>query len=475
MSHSAWRVFVDSISEQSQSPGVNSAFQEGPRVRSWLRDRQIRLRAKATGRLRENPLATELMAGALWLRSSLPLGSPEAEQEALLRAYRGARTPWLRDRVATGIRRWVGRPRDEARSDARAFEARYRDVLDDARLTSSLVLKEPLPDGEKGVLYVSFEYNWMRLLAHVDVRRLLADYFVVGASSWSPTDYGVFLRFAGLSEDPLFIGISHDADMAAYRTFSPIVEPLPILASDWVDPDLYTPEPARDREIDILMVANFLRFKRHWLLFDALRRMRRDLRVMLIGIPQPGRTKQDLLEEARAFGARQDFEIATDIPIELVARHQCNAKISVILSRREGSCVAVAESLFADTPVAMSRQAHIGSRRYINARTGMLIDERHVANGLSELLERREEYRPREWAVENISARQTSVRLNDALRDYSRRTGRPWTTDITPMCWRHSPEYLRDADERRMQGAVDRLQRDHGIVFRKYEHHHVKR
>jgi len=41
-----------------------------------------------------------------------------------------------------------------------------------------------------------------------------------------------------------------------------------------------------------------------------------------------------------------------------------------VLSRREGSCVVVAESMFADTPVALLDNAVIGSRAFINDQTG---------------------------------------------------------------------------------------------------------
>ncbi len=58
---------------------------------------------------------------------------------------------------------------------------------------------------------------------------------------------------------------------------------------------------------------------------------------------------------------------------EVVARWLCRARASVILSRREGSCVVVAESLFADTPAALLENAEVGSRAFINASTGRLL------------------------------------------------------------------------------------------------------
>src|SRR5690606_6760601 len=132
----------------------------------------------------------------------------------------------------------------------------------------SLVLKEPGPNGEKGVLYSSFEFNWMRIVANHDARAVFRDYLLVGASSWSPSDHAVLAALQGLSEDPAFIGISNQSDMEQYRIWSPGIEPLPITAGDWINPDFYQPKPVQERQIDIIMVSHFAKWKRHWLLFE---------------------------------------------------------------------------------------------------------------------------------------------------------------------------------------------------------------
>ena len=141
------------------------------------------------------------------------------------------------------------------------------------------------------------------------------------------------------------------------------------------------------------------------------------------------------------------------------------SRVSIAFSKREGACISVAESLFADSPVAMMHDAHMGSRTYINERTGRFVQRRGLARALSGMIERSGGFAAREWALANISAPRTSERLNAILREHAQRAGRPWTTDIVPLCRRYVPRYLHDADRVRMQAGVKRLQLKHGIVL----------
>src|SRR5690606_4164774 len=161
--------------------------------------------------------------------------------------------------------------------------------------------------------------------------------------SWSPSDYAVFANLCGLSRDPVFIGISNPADLSQYRLFEPHIRPLPILACDWVDPAGFRPKPHKDRSIDLLMVAHTAYWKRHWLLFNALRNMRPDLNVVLIG-REGGRAVKDVMNEARAFGVKQDITFLSYLESSEVARYQCDAKVTVALSKREGCCVSITEA-----------------------------------------------------------------------------------------------------------------------------------
>jgi len=371
------------------------------------------MKARLEGRLRNNTALSEILAQAWLARASLPPASQQETLQALLKSCSRAQSSLMHRLLARRLRPYLdGRVGAAIRC---AWEAQFgdlRDPVSGCALGTSLLLKAPGPGGEKGVIYSSFEINWARLLAFHDAAAVLRDYYLVGATSWSPTNFSVLAAFAGLSRDPIFVGISHADDVSRLGLMRPVVEPLPILASDWIHPDDYAPRPHRERSIDILMVAGFCRFKRHWLLFEALREMPRNLRVVLIGREAPGRTREALLDEARAFGVRQDLEVYTNLEHDELAARQCDARISLALSQREGSCVAAAESLFADSPVAMMEDAHIGARAYLNAETGLLLRRKGLARALMRFHEDSERFAPRRWAQEHIACTTTSARLN---------------------------------------------------------------
>ncbi len=425
-----------------------------------------RLKTRAFHVLRGSRLLAEVHGLWLLVRSSFSPPESEARLEALLVAAR--RTTWspARRLLEARVRPWLEPTRSERVRDRQIGMQQYHGDFGgfDARpVTFTRVLKAPGPRGEKGVLYSAFEYNWVRLLNRPGARELLDRYYLIGASSWSPPDYALFAWVAGLSDDPLLMGISNLADVEAYRLMSPAVEPLPIMACDWIDPRFYEPKPRSERGIDILMVANWLPFKRHWLLFTALRTMRKDLRVVLVGREAPGRTADTIRDEARSFGVPQDLELRTGIGIDEVTELQCDSRIACLFSQREGSCVAVVESFFANAPVAMMRDAHVGSKAYINERTGVLLTRDGLGRQLSSFLERSDEFAPRQWALEHVTYEHSCRRLNDTLRERAGRTGRPWTKDIVPIRWRPYPEYVDAVSASPLADAVDELRDRYGI------------
>jgi hypothetical protein len=439
---------------------------------SWLRDVKDRTATRLSGRLGNNSVLSEVLGAALIARASLPFTSDVTRLDALLQACRRSGHRGARRRIERMLRPFVaGGSSAVSRQHHVGWQRYYGEFgnLDDERaLTTSLVLKAPRPGGEKGVLYCSFEYNWMRLLAHYDAAAILSDYYLVGASSWSPTDYASIAGFAGLSEDPIYVGVSNQADVERIALMRPVAVPLDIMASDWIDPTCFQPKPHRSRSIDLLMVANWSRVKRHWILFEALRRMPRHLRVVLVGRNANGRTEREIRDEAKLFGAPQDLELHTNLEIDEVYALQCDARVSAIFTEREGSCVATAESLFADSPVAMMEEAHIGSKAYVNDKTGILVRREGLARTLQKFIEESSRYTPRAWAVANIPCTRTSQRLNAILRARSLATGRPWTEDIAPMCWRYVPAYVNAADEARLLPAVEELKQKYGLTIDKF-------
>jgi glycosyltransferase involved in cell wall biosynthesis len=431
---------------------------------------RLRLRAgtRLHGVLVNDPTLSELVGVAHLARAALQPPASGNRPARLAAAARRLHTPVLRSRLGRVMQPHLTADGASAWLQHGIRWEHYTQARKDPRtLTTSLVLKAP-SGREKGVLYCSFETNAVRLLTHPEARRLWEEYYVVLATSWSPGDYALLAAPAAVSRDPLFACVSNLDDMDAYRVCEPASVPVPIMACDWVEPSYFAPKPRAERTIDVLMVANWLRFKRHWILFDALRHMRRDLRVVLVGHKNEERNVNHVRAEARAWGVPQDVEFVTSVGIDEVTRLMGDARIATLFSRREGSCVAVVECFFADTPVAMMADAHVGARAHINAQTGRLLAPRDVAGQLSRMLEEADAFRAREWALAHLTAERTSAKLNAILRAHALRTGAPWTSDIAGMCWRYVPTYLHAADAARFAPEEARLQAEYGLTIKKY-------
>lgn len=316
----------------------------------------------------------------------------------------------------------------------------------DHHITKALILKPYDPDNrEKGVIFISFEYQWARLLL-ADPSRLekfAQRYDLVLSPTWTPPHSLVNCAFPRFYPGTLYSLISNRSDLDTFPRLSKDYRMVNLFASSWVDPELFDPLPREERDIDIVMLANFGTYKRHHVLFRALRKLPRDLRVVLVGQPNGQRTAEVLLAEAQAFGVEDRIELRQRVTDEEVTSLLCRAKVSLICSRREGSCVAVVESMFADTPVGLVEGAQIGSAAFVNSSTGRFLDERRFAEELAGFLQQAEEMNPRQWCLENaLSAIDSSRMLNAQLKKDALAEGGPWTRDLISLHWRPNPEPL---------------------------------
>lgn len=344
--------------------------------------------------------------------------------------------------------RWLGRRPGES-GEFKQFPdlPRHNRVLADSSfLTRSLVLKQALSTGERGVLLVQFEYNWFRLLAQVPRwEEIEKRYDVIWGTSWSPTDFVLLDWILQRSNGPVVVLPSHPLDAKRFSIFDPRIRcPSVLSASDWLDPTCFDPLPWYERDIDILMVANWAPFKRHHELFNALRSMPNSLRVVLVGQPEAGHTLHDIQKLAADLRVPQALEFHERLPVEEVHQLQCRAKTALILSRREGSCVAAVEALFAGAALGMRADAHVGALSYVNEHTGKRFTPGKLADELPDFLENARHLDPRRWAEDHITCHHAGKKLNDFMKNLSLERGLPWTQDLAPMRWNPYPELMSD-------------------------------
>jgi glycosyltransferase involved in cell wall biosynthesis len=294
------------------------------------------------------------------------------------------------------------------------------------------------------------------LFRHAKLEEFSRRYTLVVAPSGDPHNIVNYV-FPTVYPATIFTLVSHPEEVEILPCVAANYVVVPLYASSWVHPDLFKPRPRDQRDIDLVMVANFAKFKRHHALFKAIRGMPAHLRILLIGQDQDSRTAETIRSAAHCYGVRDRFQLLSNAPYEVVIDALCRSRASVILSRREGSCVVIAESLFADTPAALMENAEIGSRTFINADTGRLLYEGDLATQLTEFIAEADRYLPRDWADKNISCFHSSKRLNDIIKQHMLATGQEWTCDLAPLCWRPDPCLVTAEDQARMELAHEDL------------------
>jgi glycosyltransferase involved in cell wall biosynthesis len=376
--------------------------------------------------LRFNRLCGAAAAQVLRLQARRARGNPARRLQLLARAARICPSVSGRDRLYETLRAEL-RQLDVAAID---WPSVGLAATNRTEIPKGIILKPPISTEEKGLLCIHFEEQWLRLLRSPHVAEIARRYdLLLGPSSSPPPDLELLLAVK-MWPGRLFTLLSNFEDASTMRRLSDRLIPIQLLASSWVDPAGFTPYLGKPKDLDIVMVANFGRFKRHWLFFNALRRLPTHYRVRLLGVPMCGRSERDLREEAHAFGVADRFELIVRPTRAQLMESLCRARVSLIFSGLEGSCIAVTESLFADTPVGLFRNARIGSKAFINSQTGVLLERCDLAGQLRRFVETAADYRPRAWAVENVSCQHSSDVLNALLRQTTLRKGRPWTRDL---------------------------------------------
>ena len=314
------------------------------------------------------------------------------------------------------------------------------------------------------MVFVSFEEQWARLLNIPNLDDFVKKYQLVIAPTWCPPHSTFNYLFPRVYPGKIVTTISSPRDLEYLPRISQSYLPVELYASNWVNPDLYRPRPHEVRDIDILMVANFGIYKRHFALFKALSQIDEPLRVVLVGQPNGKRTSDVLMAEAEAYGVADTVELKERVSNDELVDLLCRAKTSIILSKREGSCVAVVESMFADTPVGILEEATIGSKVFVNDQTGRLLRSNKLVEDLVDFVRDSSQFSPRQWVVDNgIDCHGSSERLNVFLKELTQSRGETWTRDIYVHHWRPDPQILKDEEREQMASEARSIKEAFGV------------
>jgi hypothetical protein len=321
-------------------------------------------------------------------------------------------------------------------------------------VTKGIILKPWISNREKGVVFVSFENQMARLAKATDLARFADRYTLVVSPSWCPPHSVYTYLFPLVYPGEILSLISNTKDLTYLPRIHPNYNMIPLYASNWVDSRAFQPVPKAAKNIDIFMLANFAKYKRHHAFFRALQNVPSNFRIVLNGQSEPGRSRETILREAGEYGVRDRFELRENVSDTELHDNLVRSKTSVILSVREGSCVAVVEAMFANTPVGMLEDAEIGSKVFVTAQTGRLLKQERLGEQLTDFVQQSHNYEPRQWVEEHgVGCLASSAKLNERLKQDALAAGEAWTENIAPLRWRPNPQFYNPEDAARMQEA----------------------
>jgi glycosyltransferase involved in cell wall biosynthesis len=391
--------------------------------------------------------------------------------DLLSRVHRAAWSPSVDRRIEAQLRQWIALDRQGKPTELRAFCDRAMNAsmaafnrshsADPTRLLGSRVLVlKPWQHGERGVVLADYSYIFLLLAGFFDLARIAERYFIVLEPSWSGFCTPEILAYAGY-DFPVFIEASEPRDAGFIERLETNLHPIPLAANWWVNHRLITPSPRSERDIDLIMVAAWASFKRHWRFFKALSQLRRRghrPKVVLVGY-RMDKTREDIQAEADYFGVGDQVELFENISADEVGRLLARSKIHVLWSRREGVNRALIEAMFADVPVILREGFNYGHRYpYINDATGAYATESTLADTILEMLDNGSRFSPRDWVMDNMTPHHATRILDAKLGEVARAAGQPWSDGLVVKTASLNSQNYWDAGDR------DRFDRDYAFL-----------
>jgi len=278
------------------------------------------------------------------------------------------------------------------------------------------------------VLILKYTETFDAFMAYFDVGAVADRYYLVLEPSWAGYCDPSILMYAHLHR-PVVVQCFTDED---YGFISGVkgLEPVRLGPADWISPDDFPEIGAGDREYDVVMVANWGRAKQHRRLFRSLSKITEPLRILLIGFPWDGRTRDDIMSEARRLGPNIEVEVKEQLAYKEVVRLLGHSKVLVFLSKKEGDNKAVVEGFFADVPAIVYSGSVGGAKGRINNETGILSSYEDLHDNILRVVHEHDHLSPRSWALEHTGSPIATQKLETFLRRMADRRGEPFEGGI---------------------------------------------
>lgn len=292
-------------------------------------------------------------------------------------------------------------------------------IIDAQRpFSKRLIILAPPEGGKKGVLLVKFTIYFFYLPHIFDLERLLKDYVLVLEPSFCGYFNPAILCLMG-QPTPIIIQASEKVDYHFIESLNSNLVPIDIGANYWVDNRIFYPMKNIEKKYDIIMVALWADFKRHYHLFEAISQCKNKdkIKVCLVGMPYPYFV--DYIKNiARFYNVDNCIEYSENVSQEQINLLLNKSKVCLLLSKKEGFNKSIIEAMFANTPIFLLKGFNYGQHYpYINQQTGGYI----VSSKLREFIENIDSmlqsriFSPNEWVSKHMTIEQTTAELSALL------------------------------------------------------------
>jgi glycosyltransferase involved in cell wall biosynthesis len=295
-----------------------------------------------------------------------------------------------------------------------------------------IVLKSPT-NNEKGVIVIAYSYYFPLVFKLFDMEKIAEKYHFVLEPSWSGLCDPDILVFTKLS-DSVFVMAFEQRDADFIKESNTNLIPIPISANWWVDYRCFQVPKLNDRDIDVIVVAAWSRFKRHANIFKAIKSLKdkgEKLNITLVGYPGD-MTMDDIKALANYYNINEQITYYEWISPQEVAKLMMRAKVNLLWSRMEGVNRAIIEGMFCNTPCILRDGFNYGQKySYINDKTGEFCTEDNLPNTILEIKNNYATYSPRTYIEQFHTCEAAVTLLNEAIAEHCYNTkDATWSNNI---------------------------------------------
>ena len=361
------------------------------------------------------------MADRAFRLGSMLLGSNlwAASDEAVIRAFRDGMDTWVRSCLDSFL--------SSSRVDQR-FDAEPERLIG----TRLLVCKSWTPR-ERGLVVLDYNFAFPVFVRRFDLDRIAERYRLYAEPSWTGLvceEVMCLTRYP----DVVYCAAFEPRDFKTLSSIGSNLEPIANLgAGGFIDDQFFCPDPSVPVNYDLITIARWGRYKRYGAFFKCLRELRKvepSLRVACVGYPGD-LTSGDVRRLAKRIGVEDAIDFFEEISAEEVRDLLRASKVNVLWSKREGTGRTPFEGLLSGVPLILRRGFNYGHHYdYISDGIGHFADEGDFVDVASQLLNEGHAGDPRQWMLDNLSAKVSTRRLQEVVQRSATAAGEPWTTDL---------------------------------------------